>query len=375
MNIPASLSDSGSRRRRYFPTRDKAKAEAARLRALREEGRQAVDIRAALAEDAEKAAKILKGFGVSLTQAAKFYERHHDKRAKAPTMDEAWKASIDRRPNHRERTISDYRAWRKALPGWFMALNVHDIEPPTIEKALNETTVGKTRWKAGHRYIRAVLGDCVKSGQLDENPAKRVHLERARESDDDVSIYSVDELKDLFGACRLFEEKTDRDCRPCAIAFAFMAFAGIRPDEVTKLRWDDVNLELENIRIGSTVAKKARRRNVRIQPTLAAWIQGIPENERQGKIVPARWRYKAARVRKEAGIDGREKQDALRHSFGSYLLATENDLDSLKADMGHEHVRVFFDHYHNAMTKREALPYWQVLPPGVSLKTIKAQVA
>ncbi len=40
--------------------------------------------------------------------------------------------------------------------------------------------------------------------------------------------------------------------------------------------------------------------------------------------------------------------------------------------MGHAHMAVFFEHYHKAMTKREALPYWQVLPPGVdSIETIQ----
>ena len=50
-----------------------------------------------------------------------------------------------------------------------------------------------------------------------------------------------------------------------------------------------------------------------------------------GKVMAAD--VKAAKVRTEAGIDGREKQDALRHSFGTYTLATENDLDALKADL------------------------------------------
>ncbi len=63
--------------------------------------------------------------------------------------------------------------------------------------------------------------------------------------------------------------------------------------------------------------------------------------------------------------------DALRHSFGAYLLATEGDLNALQSDMGHEHVRVYFDHYHTPLTKKEALPYWQVLPPGVELPNIR----
>ena len=54
--------------------------------------------------------------------------------------------------------------------------------------------------------------------------------------------------------------------------------------------------------------------------------------------------------------------DALRHSFGTYLLATENNIDSLRSDMGHEHIRVFLNHYHKALTSDEALPYWKIHP-------------
>lgn len=365
VNVPASVSDTGRKRRRYFKTRDDAKEECKRLRASYEGRRdKAADIRPAMAEDAVTASEILAKFDVSLTQAAKFYELHHDARAKAPVLSDAWKGAIDRRPNHRESTLADYRRWQKALPDWFMSMNAHDVEAKHIEKALSETTKGKTRWKSGLRYIGAVFSDCVKRGELAENPAKRVHVERARDDIGEVSIYTPNELKRLFKACKSYDDGLDRECSPCAVPFAFMAFAGIRPDEVTKLRWEDVSTELANIRIGPTIAKKARRRNVRIHPTLAAWIETVPKSKRKGKIVPARWRYKAGRVRKEAAIDGNEKQDALRHSFGSYLLAIENDLDALKSDMGHEHIRVYFEHYHKACTKKEALPYWAVLPKG-----------
>ncbi len=132
-----------------------------------------------------------------------------------------------------------------------------------------------------------------------------------------------------------------------------------------------IDLELGVIRLGSSATKRARRRNVRIQPTLRAWLDTVPLEKRKGKVVPPRWTYRAARVRREAGIDGLEMADALRHSFGTYLLATENDIEALRSDMGHEHVRVFFNHHHKAMTKKEALPYWQVLPAGVKLATIQ----
>lgn len=367
VNIPASVSDTGRYRRRYFKTRDEAKNECARLREISEGNRyKASDISPALAEDAIRAKEILAQHDATLAQVAAYYVEQHDKRSKAPTLTDAWDNAIRHREHHRASTLRDFKAWQRALPKWLMQMNTFDISHHDITKALNETTKGLTRWRSGRRYISAVITPLASNGTIPSNPAKAVQVKRRPEKDDEISIYSPKELKDLFKACKDYPEgERDRLCASCAIPFAFMAFAGIRPEEITKLKWKDVSVELENIRIGAHVAKKAYRRNVRINPTLAAWISTVPEDKRTGSIVPGRWRYKAAKVRKKAGFDGREKQDALRHSYGSFMLATENDLDSLKADMGHHHIAVFFEHYHKAMTKKEALPYWSVLPPGI----------
>ncbi len=376
VSVPPSLAESGKRERCFFKSRDKARDYAESLRErTKKHGEAASAIKPSMAEDATRATEILEPFSITLQQAARFYAHHHDKRSQAPTLADAWTAALDRRANHRERYLADLKAWEKALPGSLLAMNCHDIAPDDIKTALDSVTEGPTRWRNGLAVLSAVLGDVVKDGKLEKNPARAVHVARKVNRDDDVVIYTVDELKALFAACKDYpkaKDEEDRLCAACAVPFAVMAFAGVRPDEVTRLRWEDVSLELHNIRVGAGVAKKATRRNVRINPTLAAWLETVPVDKRFGKLVPPRWRYKAARVRREAGIDGHEKQDALRHSFGTYTLATENDLDALNADMGHEHVRVFFTHYHKAMTKADALPYWQVLPPGVELPTIAA---
>jgi hypothetical protein len=271
MPIPGSLSDTGKFRRRYFKTRDEGKAEAQRLRAVAEGRRgRGSQIRPSLAEEAVGAEEILRPFGISLSQCARFYAEHHDSRAKAPILSDAWAASINRRPNHRARTILDFRNWRKALPATLMEMNVRDITVADITAALDATTKGRTTWRNGLSYISTVLRDCVKGGTLEENPAKRVHVQRRPDHSGEVSIYTPAELQALTGACKVYTEGLDRNCSGCAPVFALMAFAGVRPDEAAKLRWEDLSLELPNIHIGPTVAKKARRRSIRINPTLKA---------------------------------------------------------------------------------------------------------
>ncbi len=373
VNVPASISKSGCRERLYFKSRDLAKAEAQRLSVnYTKHGENASVISPGVADDATKALEILSGFdGVSLCEAARFYKIHHDMRGKAPTLRVAWDKAIELHKNHRPTTQRDYRLWKTALPAALLDKNVVDITPDLVRKTLDGVTKGETRWVNGLRYISTVLQQCVKEKLLAENPCKRVQRPRRPEVDDEVTIYTVKQLKSLFASCRDYDDGLDKKCAVCAIPFAILAFAGLRPNELERLVWEDIDLALGIIRLGSKKTKKVRRRNVRIQPTLRTWLGTVPESDRRGAIIPPRWRYRSARVRREAGIDGLEMADALRHSFGTYLLATENKLDLLRSDMGHEHIRLFLTHYHKALAKSDALPYWKILPSGIATPAAK----
>lgn len=373
VSVPGSMTASGNRERHFHKTKGKAEVHAQDLRArYRQHGEAAAAIRPALAEDATQAASILAGHEITLASVARFYVDFMAQRNACPTLGEAWEAGLKHRAKKRPSTLADYKQWQKALPTWFMDTNLRQMTGEDVTRALDEVTTGPTRWRGGLRYVRAIIGDVMKSRKLLHNPAKAATPPPMDETQGEVVIYTPAELTALFAACVDYTSGEARACGSCAVPFAFMAFAGIRPEEITKLDWKHVSLELKNIRIGADVAKKNYLRNVTITPTLAAWIESVPESERTGKIIGfSNWIKKAGRVRKEAGICGTEKQDGLRHSFGSYTLAVTGDLDALKQDMGHAHMAIFFAHYHHAMTKREALPYFQILPPGVeSIPTI-----
>ena len=362
VEVPASLSETGKRIQRYFPTREKGTEFAKSLRkGFKDFGCQARTLSPGSTEDATKALELLDGFDTTLTACARFYVAHHDKRTKAPTLWEAMTKGAKLRKELSTRYRQALKNLQKRMPANFAATNLVDLTPASISEALTEMTNGATAWKNALRNLSAVLTDYVKDGTIHENPCKRVQLPKVK-SHDEVVIYTVDEIKALFNACKDYDSGGDPKCLTCAIPFAFLAFAGVRPTELTRLNWEDVKLESKSIRLSGKITKTGKTRNIRINQTLEAWIGTIPKEKQTGRIIPGRWTQKATRVRREAGLDGRRLQDALRHSYGSYMLATENDLNALKADMGHQHLEVFFSHYHNAMTKDEAAPYWEILP-------------
>ncbi len=362
VNVPESLSDSGKRCQRFFPTRQEATDFAKTLKAgFKEFGTQARTLSPGAAEDALGAMEILKDLGVTLSQCAQFYVKQHDLRKNSPTLAKAWEKGLELRKSLSPRHYQNLKGLQKRLPQNFKDQLVVEIDHSHISQVLTEITNGPSAWESGLRLISLILGDCVKDGTLKENPCKRVQIPKVR-MNDEVKIYTVEELKALFAACRDYGDGLDRKCSECAVPFAFLAFAGIRPEELPRLYWKEVNLTNGYIRIGGGISKKGTTRNVRINETLRAWIESIPEDQREGKVVPGRWIQKATRVRKEAGLNGHALQDALRHSFASYGLAVEKDVNALKGDMGHKSWDVFFNHYHNAVTKEDAEPYWKILP-------------
>lgn len=70
VSVPASISPTGKRKRRYFSTETKAKQFSAKVRSVYRSGERTF-IDAALAAEAKQAVEILEGTGVSLLEAAR----------------------------------------------------------------------------------------------------------------------------------------------------------------------------------------------------------------------------------------------------------------------------------------------------------------
>lgn len=364
LNIPASLSQSGKRQQIYRRTRELANAEAkVRRDNYKLYGEQKRDMSPGEADDAAEALILLKPFEVSLREAARYYVRQHDLKAKAPTLREAFKHSIKAKENIlRPRSLKTLNQWLKCLPIELLDTNLVELEPLEITNALIDITSGLTRRESGLRVISSVIGDQLKLGTISQNPCRRVFLGIPKKEEEPV-IYEVAELKTLLSACKNYPDGPDRNCAVCVVPFAFLAFAGVRPAELERLRWEEVSLENKNIRIGDAVSKTRKSRNIRLNPTLISWIETIPEVDRKGKVVPPRWIARAGRVRRETKLNAPKYQDALRHSYGSYKFAIDPNMDLLRADMGHSRKETFFNFYAKAVTPTAAKHYWEILPP------------
>ena len=362
VNIPATYSETGARARRFFKTRELASEFATTLRDnVKDHGAKSVTLSAQITMDALKAVAIMEKFsGFTLTQAAQFFAKHHDEAAKCPTMKQAFDEAMHRRGNLSTAYQRDMRGLQKRLPAEFMAMNIYEITGKDIATALDACNGGLTQWRNAFRTLRAILSDQVKSGTIKTNPCANVHQPRVKRNAE-VVIYTPEQVQAIFDACKDYQGDDKRACSECTVPFALLFFAGVRPVEFTRLTWENINLETGFIRLSGDITKTGKTRNIPITDTLRAWLETVPTDQRKGKIMPQDWRGKSQRVKKEAGICGREYQDAARHTFGSFTVALEG-IDYVRATMGHGHTATFETHYHNALTITQAREYMAILP-------------
>lgn len=198
------------------------------------------------------------------------------------------------------------------------------------------------------RTLRPAFNYAVRQRWLTESPFERMEAVRVRKRDA-IDVFSPEEARRIM-------ETVPVDCRA---AFAMLLFAGVRPQELTRLRWGDVRDGF--VHITPSIAKTGQVRNIEIEPTLAAWLARDGAQDPAAMVCPANWKRKYQAARAAAGVANR--QDTARHSYATYYLAKYRNVDALKANMGHSRGSdMLFVHYRAAATPAQAEEYWSILP-------------
>ena len=219
------------------------------------------------------------------------------------------------------------------------------------------------------RDLRTLFSFCEKRGYSTSNPAHGT--EAAKMVDAPPGILTTTEAAYLLAA-------SDREIRAWN---AISLFAGLRTAELEKLDWQQVHLDSGLIEVLAKNTKTARRRLVRIEPNLMAWLATCAQPA--GPVTPMNTikRLNAARRRAGFGHLGSETKDehksglilkpwpknAGRHSFGSYWLAKHQDAAALALQMGNS-PQIVFAHYRELVKPRDAERYWTIMPDAADEK-------
>ena len=214
-------------------------------------------------------------------------------------------------------------------------------------------------------FCGKVASFAMKQGRSPRNPI--MNVERPDVVRDEPGILTPDEFS------RLLHQLPD-DTVPYVV---LSAFAGLRPMEVRRLNWADINFQTGLITVKSATAKTKRRRTVPMTENLKAWLRPLAKDEglvvpladltiRQKRIKPARERAKLKRW----------PHDCLRHSAASYWLQIEGDAARVALWLGHTQ-EVLHEHYKGLLSDpADAAKWFAIMPPpdraGGKIINIKA---
>lgn len=309
----------------------------------------------------------LQPFNRTIRDAVNFYLPHLQATNRSCTASELVSEllSIKTADGASARYLSDLRSRLGQFSEQFDGKPVAEITATEVDQWLRSlsddvgTPLAPTTRNNSRRVLIVAFNFARERGYCVGNPA--ASSAKAKEIEGTVGILSVEQIAALL-------EHSTPDILPLV---AIGAFAGLRSAELNRLDWKEIDLQSGLIEVTALKAKSARRRFVKIQPNLMAWLK--QSSQLSGSVAPVNCRKLLDAVCAAAGIVD-WPHNALRHSFASYHLAHFNDAAALALEMGHKNSSLVFQHYRQLVKPKQAERYWS-LAPVVDGKTLVAFTA
>ncbi len=377
----------GKRIRKFFKSQKAAetfvKAETIRRTNL---GNRATRIDGALAEDALRAADLLKPIGYTLLDAARLVADAHTKlQAHSVLIPAAIAAHVVQleeaaRSVTIETLIAEFIQNRRAKgksPSYIRDLEsrlgrlqssmgtrlVSDVTATDVEAWIHSLNVGPQTQNNFRAVLSAAWTFAVRRGYAAGNVVQLV--DKAEVVRDHVPIFTVDQLAALLRAASPSLSKSlEPNDADAAIAkflpvLAIGAFAGLRPEEIKKLHWENIDFDERTIRVNASASKTRKKRFAELSDNLAAWLK--PYVGRIGAVAPPNLQKLRLATMRRAGI-ARWPQDVLRHSFASAHYAFHKNPAHTAMLLGHRDQNMLLTHYRDLMKPTEAARYWSLAP-------------
>lgn len=347
--VDYGLNGDGKRVRRTFKSIEDAEADLKKQNKLQARiGRKARRLKDRDLEDAATALEMLKG-RASLITAVDFYINHTTPPGGKRTVDAllAEYLKTKRDAGRREPTIVDIKHRIGKLAEDYGNTPVHEITTEDLEKWLNTRNYRNGTRANFKRLFTGFFNYALKRKLVNHNPA--VAIEKPSIDETIPEIFTPDEAQKLLHSV----QETHPGMTPY---FALGLFAGIRPAELRKLDWKNIDLAAKRIKIIPETAKKRRQRYIDISDNLLAWLSAYGKPD--GLVYYSRRAF--AKAREDSGV--RWSHDIMRHSYGSYHLGEYEDGAKTALQMGHQNTLVLFNHYRELVTREDAHAFWSITP-------------
>ncbi len=211
-------------------------------------------------------------------------------------------------------------------------------------------------FRKGRAILHSIFAYGVRQQWCAVNPVAAIELPRIEEKE--IVPLSMAECRRLVETARLPQF---RDCLP---ALGLMLFAGVRPGEVARLRWEDVQCAEGSLSISARHSKTGGARRVELSPPLRRLLRRQrPRGNRP--LCPPQWNRRWRSLRRAAGFSTPQRSwvpDVLRHTFASYHALTHRNLPALQLQLGHRDSRLLLTRYLNMrpLRRTDAAHFWRL---------------
>lgn len=258
---------------------------------------------------------------------------------KSVTFETALKESLSMRMIRRPSTVADLRSYMNRM------LRYAECNHLPLRSINSEQCMDMLRAIFGHsphvfRKAKAVLHSIFALGQrrgwCHHNPVKAIESPPVYE--ERIVPLSGKQIRALMRTCQC------RDLRPMLPCMHLLLWCGVRPGEVRRLRWRDIDKREKVVYIEGQVSKTGGPRAVPLRGAAKELLQhNNPEDE---LIAPRNWARLWRRLRERAGMEVWQR-DVLRHTFASFHLKCFHNLSQLQEEMGHRDCSLLRTRYLN----------------------------
>ena len=215
--------------------------------------------------------------------------------------------------------------------------NFSEFSVSECEEWLNAAFHTNPQFNKARTMLHGLFEFALRREWCDKNPIKRI--ERKKVVEKEIQPLKLSETKRLI--------KTAQNESPeYAIVAALLVYTGIRPREVRRLTWRDIDTEEKTITVRSQCSKTGGVRQVEIPPVLNRLLI-THKSQNSSHICPTDWQRRWRKIRDNSGFRGRWVQDVLRHTYASFHAKNYADLPRLQLNMGHRDLSLLRSRYIN----------------------------
>ncbi len=357
VNIPPQVSESGKRERFYFATKADALTFGEQQKIRIKNHGTATDLLTPAQREAATAAFQLLG-DASPSRLIDIVRQHLELEKKKVSSVSVKNLCV-RFTEAKAATSIHYRRQLRAALDILEPVKgrpVFEISPGDLDPLLTHFPCAARN--AHLRVLKAAFNFAVKKEWCSANPVLKLEFSEIKRTE--VDVLSNKDVKGLLGAC-IGEY---RDLLPYHL---FGIFAGIRPLELERMKWDHVRPDERHILLPPEVTKTGTRRVIEMERLLCIWVRWYRWNQGKlsGPIVEEKNLRRRLRQLREAAKIDEWIQDVMRHTYASNWLAKFENLDRLRANMGHRSDDVLWNHYHRAVLRKDAGIFWRLTPKEV----------